>query len=264
MSSPGLSIFGILGVLVLLLGGGALLFVLIRASRSEHGFTKAQKIAGALFGVFALVAITVFVMAIQGQSEPEDPTILVKCPGAEVYSGEVFVGKGGFELPVEAQHMRLFPGTPNSNEVTEDFFPGFQVNSISSHGLSKQGAKSLRYGMTVTAVSGSHPDGTRDSFLLVLSKIRGDTLLGAAIPDIPTAVWLLRLQKEDLRELGDVKIQARGNEGTEWFQRWLGAVEAPSFEIEVELLSAREGKTYFSDRFAGNPSSPVESAEENR
>ena len=44
MSSPGISLIPILGLLFLL-GGVALLFVLIRASRSEHGFTKAQKIA---------------------------------------------------------------------------------------------------------------------------------------------------------------------------------------------------------------------------
>ena len=264
MSSPGISLVAILGVLALVLGGGALLFVLIRASRSEHGFSKAQKIGGAFFGLFTLVAIGTFVISLRGPSEPEDETILVTCPGAEFFSGEVSLGKGEVELPRGERHMHSFPGTPSSNEVTEHFFPGFRVNSISSYGLTSPGAQSLRYALTVTAVSGSHPDGIRDSFLLVLRTVRGDTLLGRAIPEIPTTVWLLRLHNGDRREIGDVNVRARGAENAGWMQRWLGAVAAPSFEVVVEDAPARPGETYFIDRWTSTLTPNVESPEGNR
>ena len=244
----------------------ALLFFVIRASRSENGFSTAQKVGCSLFGLFALLVIFILARGWSGDRPMAgDEAIVIVSSGAEIFSGDVYLGSDEVELPWDdPKHSREYPAGREPQDVVTLFYPDFQLEALRSHSSAGAEVGLDLHRVQTYEVRGSHPDGRKDSFCLVERHVLQHSPENLFLGELPRQAWIVRVRDGARRETA-VNGVGGGLTGRTVFQTILGHRAPPRLNV---FLTAKEiperDATYFSDAFEATPPSAEAPPKENR
>ena len=246
-----MAIAALLGAFLLLGGIVALVIVIIRLSRSEQGFSTPQKVGCTIFAILALVVVFVMFHSMGGERPwAGDEAIVIVSEGAEVFSGDVYLGSDEVELPWEdLKHSREYPAGREPQDVVTLFYPDFKLESLRSHSSAGAEVGNNLHRVQTYEVRGSHPDGRKDSFCLVERHVLQHDARNLFLGELPRRAWIVRVRNGAQR---DVQVSGVGGGliGRTFFQTILGHRAPPRLNVFLSAKDVPEqDATYWSDAF---------------